>query len=283
METNYKYKSLSDFREVHPNLYRQLINRNEWAKLCEDMGWVYGPIKYASEEEHKDFIIQTNSNSGPKYFKVYKTSNLNLHSQPWDLFGFPNQKEYFESIFEYRGIKGIIYASEEEHREFIINNKADSEYKYLKIYKTSELKLHSQPQKLFGHDTLKEYFDSIFGDREIIYASEEEHREFIINNKADITGKYRKIYKTSELKLHSQPQKLFGYNNGKEYFDSIFRYRIYASKKEHIEFIINNKVDKVSKYRKIYKTSELKLHSTPWLLFGYTNFEIFLKSIFDNK
>jgi hypothetical protein len=40
MNTNYKYKSLSEFRKEHPNLYNQLHKRNMVDKLCEDMGWV---------------------------------------------------------------------------------------------------------------------------------------------------------------------------------------------------------------------------------------------------
>ena len=100
---NYKYKSLPDFRKANPNLYLQLYNRGELNKLCLDMNWEYNPKQYdsppyASEQEHKEFILQHKLTSGYKYGKVYKISKLKLHSHPDKLFGYATEKEFFDSI-----------------------------------------------------------------------------------------------------------------------------------------------------------------------------------------
>jgi hypothetical protein len=39
METNYKYKKISDFKKAHPNLFKQLHRRGELERLHIDMGW----------------------------------------------------------------------------------------------------------------------------------------------------------------------------------------------------------------------------------------------------
>jgi 3-keto-L-gulonate-6-phosphate decarboxylase len=59
MEPNYKYKSLQDFKKVHPNLYNWLASKKLLKQLCVDMGWKY-VIKHKSYDLKK--IIKTTEN-----------------------------------------------------------------------------------------------------------------------------------------------------------------------------------------------------------------------------
>ena len=219
MQRNYNIKELLVFKETYPNLYQQLVKRGQVGTLCKDMGWDY-LIKYASEEEHKEFIIKYECDSITKYQKEYKKSKLKLHSNPHKHFDYASCKEYFGSIFAYKNNRQMLYASEEEHKNFIIKTNSTCAPKYSKVYKTSKLKLHSQPWVLFGYISQKKYFETIFGTKKE-YVSEQEHKEFILQTKSDSGYKYSKVYKTSKLKLHSHPNKLFGYSSEKSFFDSI--------------------------------------------------------------
>ncbi len=219
MEPNYKYKLLSDFREAHPNLYQQLYRRGELPKLCKDMGWK----KQSNPKGHwniKENCLKESekSNNLTEFIKKSVSAYSGAKRNGW-----------LDEICELRGWKytrrgmrsdSRPFASEEEHRKFILEQQSDTANKYKRIYKTSNLKLYSDPSKSFGYAGEKEFFESIFGKRKE-YASEQEHIEFILEHKSDTSNKYRKIFKTSNLKLYSNPGKAFGYAGEKEFFNSI--------------------------------------------------------------
>jgi hypothetical protein len=280
METNYKFKELNEFKVAHPDLYQQLYRMGKLTELCEDMNWPHRMFGFASEQEHHDFIIKTNSNNPTKYYKIYKNSKLKLHSRPWIKFGYKNSIDFFDTIF---GEKEE-FASEQEHRDFIIKTNSNTSTKYYKIYKTSELKLYSVPHKAFGYDSGKLFFDSIFNYRCISYATELEHIKFILENDSRSGKKYQKVYKLSNLKLHPKPWQFFKYKSEKLFFESIFGKKDeYASEQEHRDFIIKTNSNSVNKYKKAYKSSNLKLYSSPSRAFGYNSEKSFFESIFGKK
>lgn len=52
MESNYKYKTLGDFRKAHSTEYNYLSSKGLLIQLCEDMGWKYTPkLKSCGIEE----------------------------------------------------------------------------------------------------------------------------------------------------------------------------------------------------------------------------------------
>jgi SAM-dependent methyltransferase len=228
--------------------------------------------EYASEQEHIDFIKENDIRSGNQYRKVYKSSNLKLHSTPWREYAYGNEssKDYFESIWG----KKEECASEQEHIDFIKENDIRSGNQYRKVYKSSNLKLHSNPWReyVYGNGSSKDYFDSIWGNVE--YASEQEHIDFIKENDIRSANQYAKKYKSSKLNLHSSPwvENVYGNGSSKDYFDNIWGKREeYASEQEHIDFIKENDIRSGNQYAKKYKSSKLNLHSSPWREHIYGN------------
>ncbi len=157
MQPNYKYKKISDFRKHNRGLYNQLVEMNLVDKLCFDMGWKltkqqnnrkikgYWQIKencFNEAKKHNDYT-DFRMNANPAYLSANKNGWL---LEICDLLGWDNLREY---------------ASEQEHKYFIIKTNSNTSRKYRKIYKTSELKLHSTPHRIFGYPSEKEYFKSI--------------------------------------------------------------------------------------------------------------------------
>ena len=81
------------------------------------------------------------------------------------------------------GINGKIYATADEHIEFIKENNITSSLQYSKLYKSSKLNLHSSPwvKLCMVMEVIKDYFESIWGKKEE-YATDEEHINFIKEN-----------------------------------------------------------------------------------------------------
>ena len=82
METNYKYKKLSDFKKAYPNDYHFLYRNGLIKQLCDDMGWVKKTSKppgyWTKErciEEAKKYksVSEWDKSSKSSYVNSYKT------------------------------------------------------------------------------------------------------------------------------------------------------------------------------------------------------------------
>jgi superfamily II DNA or RNA helicase len=249
--------------------------------------------KYATGQEHLDFIKENDIRTNTSYTKLYKSHHLNLHSNPWSMFGNGGVTEYFESIW---GEKEK-FATEQEHLDFIKENNIRSSSSYSKLYK-GKLKLHSAPwsEYAFGNGNEKDYFESIWGEKEK-FSTEQEHIDYIKENNIRGGKIYSKLYKKCKLKLHSSPwsEYTFGNGNQKDYFESIWGG--YASEQEHIDLIRDNFITTRKEYIEFLKKNNSKLYTKPWSIFsnkesaeylmsivGFTNYENeHLKFIIDNQ
>ena len=249
------------------------ITRYATSSLKDVLKEINGEI-YASEEEHIQFIKDNNIKSGTGNYSVkYKTSELKLHSEPWNKYENGSIKDYFESIWG----KKEEFATNEEHIQFIKDNEIISRNQYSLKYKTSQLKLYVTPWSKYGNGNSKDYFESIWG----YFATEEEHINFIKTNNISNINTYSELYKTSELKLYSEPWNKYENGNSKDYFDSIWGY--FATEEEHIQFIKDNNITRSVIYGRLYKTSELRLWGNPWKKFGNGSSKDYFESIWLDK
>jgi superfamily II DNA or RNA helicase len=235
-----------------------------------------------SSEDYIKFIKDNNITSTRKYRELYKTSELDLVSAPWR--PSTSAKDYFESIWH----TSLNKPKSEDHIKFIKDNSITSNAMYRELYKTSELKLLSEPwtKTNFGNGSQKDYFGNIWEKTKLRAfennSSEEEHIKFIKDNNLTTSGKYSKAYKSHKLKLASEPwaKTNFGNGNRKNYFDNIWDKKVKASEKQHIKFIKDNDITSNSEYTKLYKLSELNLYSCPWIKYGNGSVTKYFKRIY---
>jgi len=236
--------------------------------------------KFATEQEHIDFIKDNNIKSNATYSKLYKLyKKNNLISIPWRKFGNGIIKDYFKNIWSDE--EG--FATEEEHIKFIKDNNIKSSTSYKKLCKTINKKLYSHVWEKFGNGSEKDYFDNIWGVRKKV-ATEQEHIDFIKNNNIKSNTTYSKLYKLyKKNNLISIPWIKFGNGSSKDYFENIWGIKEeFATEKEHINFIKENKITSSKIYSNIYKKSNLKLYSHPWDRFGNGSVKDYFKNIWDN-
>ena len=273
-EEHIKYIKENDIKnsKLYSRIYKKSdfkLHSNPWVKFGNGSTKDYFESIWgeyyilASDEQHIKYIKENDIKNSNLYKILYKTSDLKLISDPWRKFGNGSSINYFESIWgEYN-----ILASDEQHIKYIKENDIKSNASYSRLYKKSDLKLHSNPWKKFGNGSTKDYFESIWGEYNIL-ASDEQHIKYIKENDIKSNVSYSRLYKKSDLKLHSNPWRKFGNGSSIDYFESIWEMIGYVTNEEHIKYIKENDIKGCRKYRRLYKTSDLKLHSTPWFKFG---------------
>ena len=272
-EQHIKYIKENDIKSnaSYSRLYKKSdlkLYSNPWGKFGNGstkdyFESIWEIIGYVTNEEHIKYIKENNIRSGVSYSRLYKKSDLKLHSSPCEKFGNGSIKDYFEFIWG----KSEELATDDQHIKYIKENNIRSCFSYSRLYKKSDLKLHSNPWKKFGNGSTKDYFESIWGEYNIL-ASDEQHIKYIKENDIKSNVSYSRLYKKSDLKLHSNPWRKFGNGSSIDYFESIWEMIGYVTNEEHIKYIKENDIKGCRKYRRLYKTSDLKLHSTPWFKFG---------------
>ena len=161
------------------------------------------------------------------------------------------------------------------------NDKVDDELLMeTKLYSGSFFDIKSELYGLITRYATSNLYDVLREIKSEMFASEQEHIDFIKENEITGNGLYLKKYKSSDLKLHSEPWIKYGNGSIKDYFKNIWGG--YASEQEHIDFIKENKITSGTVgYSKKYKSSDLKLHSTPWAenMYGNGSQKDYFKSI----
>ena len=111
------------------------------------------------------------------------------------------------------------------------------------------------------------------------YCTYQDHVNFIKENYIKKSKLYIRLYKKSELKLISDPWRKFGNGSTKDYFESIWEIIGYVTNEEHIKYIKENDIKNSKLYSRIYKKSDFKLHSNPWVKFGNGSTKDYFESI----
>ena len=242
---------------------------NNWVNKLEGKEYIIN-IKKSNDKIDDCLLMET---------KLYSGSFFDIKDE---LYGYITRYATNSLKDVLREINAEQYATDEEHIQFIKDNNITSSKQYKKLYKTSNLKLHSNPWVFYGNGSVKDYFESIWGKKEE-YATSEQHIQFIKDNNVTSGNQYYLLYKTSDLKLHSQPwrETIYGNGSSKDYFKSIWGG--FATAEQHIQFIKDNNISGSIDYHKLYKTSDLKLYSSPWRLYGNGSQKDYFESIWGKK